>query len=90
LPYLLGNRMKKQLKPKKGQFNLRIESEFQTRLAELGASCGFASGNQFVIEAMRRYADILAEAISQENAEIEKVKQQQRERLRAKIQSSRR
>jgi len=82
--------MKKQLKPKKGQFNLRIESEFQTRLAELGASCGFVSGNQFVIEAMRRYADILAEAISQENAEIEKVKHQQRERLLAKIQSSRR
>ena len=82
--------MKKQSKPKKGQFNLRIEDEFQTRLAELGAKCGFPSGNQFVIEAMRRYAEILCEVINDENKELEKLKQRQRDSLRDKIHSSRR
>jgi hypothetical protein len=82
--------MKKQSKPKKGQFNLRIEEEFQTRLAELGEKCGFPSGNQFVIEAMRRYGDILADAIVAEDKEAEETRERSRERLRGKIQSPRR
>lgn len=81
--------MKKQPKAKKLQFNLRIAPEEQTRLTELGAKCGL-SGNQFVIEAMKRYGDVLAAAIVDENLEHEEVSKRHRERLRAKIQSSRR
>lgn len=82
--------MKKRTKEKKSQLLLRIEVEEHTRLTELGASAGFPSANKFVIESMLRYGDVLADVIIAENAERDEVSKRHRERLRAKIQSSRR
>jgi hypothetical protein len=86
--------MKKEAKEKDGesesvQFLLRIKREDYTRWTELGAKCGL-SGNQFVIEAMRRYGDILAQEIIAENKSVEEAQKRHRDQVRARIQSSRR
>jgi len=81
--------MKKQSKSEKPQLNLRIEPEFHERLVELGKMCGLTK-NQFVIESMKRYGDVLAEAVLEEDQEIEETRARHRDRLREKIQSSRR
>lgn len=79
----------KESKAESVQFLLRILREDYTRWTELGAQCGL-SGNQFVIEAMRRYGDILAQEIIAENKEAEQARNRHREQVRKGIQSSRR
>lgn len=81
--------MRKQPKPKKPQLNLRIDEEFHERLEELGRRCGLTK-NQFVIESMERYGDVLADVILEEDNEIEETRQRHRDELKARIQSSRR
>jgi predicted DNA-binding protein len=78
-----------QLKAERAKLFLRMEQELRTRLDELGAECG-RTASQFVVEAMRRYGDVLAGAILDEDREIEETRQRHRDQLRAKIQSSRR
>ena len=78
-----------QAKGERAQLFLRMEQELRTRLDELGQMCG-RSANQFVVEAMERYGDVLAAAMVEEDMEIEETKQRHREELRARIQSSRR
>ena len=79
----------KQSKGDRAQLFLRMEQELRTRLDELGQMCG-RSANQFVVEAMERYGDVLAAEMLIEDQEIEETKQRHREDLRARIQSSRR
>lgn len=79
----------KESKTESVQFLLRIKPEDYTRWTELGTLCGL-SGNQFVIEAMRRYGDILAQEIIAENKEAEETRSRHREQVRKRIQSSRR
>lgn len=73
----------------KNQLLVRIDDEQHARLTELGAKAGFPSANKFVLEAMLRYGDILAEAIIAEDKAAEDVRERSRERLKGKIQSSR-
>jgi hypothetical protein len=85
--------MKKQSKLEakdKNQLLVRLAPEEHERLTELGAEAGFPTANKFVLEAMLRYGDILAEAIIAEDKEAAEVRERSRERLRTKIQSSRR
>ena len=79
----------KQAKGDRAVLYLRMEQELRTRLDELGQKCG-RSANQFVVEAMERYGDVLAAVILDEDREIEETRQRHREDLRARIQSSRR
>lgn len=78
-----------QSKAERAQLFLRMEQELRARLEELGARCG-RTANQFVVEAMDRYGDVLADVILDEDKEIEETRQRHRDELRAKIQSSRR
>ena len=72
----------------RAQLLLRMGKEFRERLDDLGAMCG-RTANQFVLEAMVRYGDVLVDAILEEDQEVEETKQRHRDQLRAKIQSSR-
>lgn len=78
-----------QAKGDRAQLLLRMEQELRRRLDELGATCG-RTANQFVVEAMERYGDVLADAILEEDLEIEQARQRHRNQLRERIQSSRR
>lgn len=84
-----GSQVGEQAKAERAQLLLRMDGELRTRLDELGESCG-RTANQFVIEAMERYGDVLADVILDEDQEIEEARQRHRDELRAKIQSSRR
>lgn len=78
-----------QSKAERAQLFLRMEQELRTRLDELGAMCG-RTASQFVVEAMRRYGDVLVDVMLDEDQDIEQTRQRHRDQLRAKIQSSRR
>jgi predicted DNA-binding protein len=78
-----------QAKAERAQLFLRMEQELRTRLDELGAQCG-RTANQFVVEAMDRYGDVLADAMLEEDQEIQETRQRHRDQLRANIQSTRR
>lgn len=78
-----------QAKGERAQLLLRMEQELRERLDELGARCG-RTANQFVLEAMNRYGDVLVDAILDEDQDAEEARQRHRNQLRAKIQSSRR
>lgn len=75
------------LEDEKVQVLLRVESEWRTRMKELGEKCGL-SRNQFIIEAMDRYGEVLSAAIVEEDREIEETRRRHRDRLRSRIHSS--
>lgn len=76
-------------KADRAQLLLRMEQELRERLDELGAKCG-RTANQFVVEAMDRFGDVLADVLLDEDQEVEETRQRHRNQLREKIQSSRR
>jgi hypothetical protein len=78
-----------QPKVERAQLLLRMEQELRARLDELGAMCG-RTANQFVVEAMDRFGDVLVGVILDEDRDIEETRKRHRDQLKAKIQSSRR
>ena len=65
----------------KKQYNLRITEELIERLTQLGARCGYGSGNEFAAEVLDQYAELLADLLIEQRKESKTFIEKQRERL---------
>jgi len=73
----------------KTQYKLRIENQLIARLHELGTKCGYSSGNEFAADALDRFAETLAEAIIEEQKEMERYHKNQRKQILDSLRSER-
>ncbi len=68
----------------KVQYKIRIEEALVAKLSELGARCGYSSGNEFAAAALNEYADLLADLLTELQAGRQEMLAQQREQLLGK------
>jgi hypothetical protein len=68
----------------KVQYKIRIEEALVAKLSELGARCGYSSGNEFAAAALSEYADLLADLLTELQAGRREMLAQQREQLLGK------
>ncbi len=68
----------------KAQYKIRIEEELIAKLSELGARCGYSSGNEFAAAALSEYAELLADLLIELRAGRQEMLAQQREQLLGK------
>jgi|RhiMethySRZTD1v2_1073278.scaffolds.fasta_scaffold01039_56 hypothetical protein len=71
----------------RAQILLRVSVEEKARFTELGSTAGFLSVSKFIIEAMNRYGDIIAETVLDEDRKSAEVRKSHRDDLRRKLQS---
>ncbi len=68
----------------KVQYKIRVEEGLIAKLSELGARCGYSSGNEFAAVALSEYADLLADLLTELKAGRQAMLAQQREQLLGK------
>lgn len=72
--------MKKESKPKRDQLLLSVQPGFKERMDKLGAQVGL-SGNQFAVEGLDRFAEVIVEFLVEEQQVLAKLHEEQRGRL---------
>lgn len=72
--------MKKDGKSKRDQMLLSVQPGFQDRMTKLGAKVGL-SGNQFAVEGLDRFAEVILEFLLEEQEVLVKLHEEQRGRL---------
>ena len=63
------------------QLKLRIEQQLFDRLSELAKRCGFSTANQFAVEALDQYAELIADLLTEQLKESKNLRDRQRERM---------
>src|SRR5262245_157439 len=75
-------------KTEKRQWNIRVEPQLIDRLNRLAPKAGYTSGNEFAIEALDLYAEVLVDLINELRTVEKMTIQRQREQLLAKLSQS--
>ena len=68
----------------KKQFKMRLEPQLVDRLDRLATKCGYASAQQFVIEGLDGYAELLADLLIEGQDQMKLLRKRQREQLLSK------
>lgn len=71
----------------KEQFKLMMEPQLRDRLKRLSAKSGYGSAQEFVIEALDNYAELLADLLNEARGQMELLRRRQREQLLSKSSS---
>jgi hypothetical protein len=70
------------------QLKLRIENQLFDRLSELAKRCGFSTANQFAVEALDQYAELIADLLTEQLKESKNLRDTQRAMLLQAIKAS--
>lgn len=68
----------------KEQFKLWVEPQLKDRLTRLAQKCGYSSAQQFALEALEEYAELLADLLIEVRDQAELLRQRQRAQLLGK------